>query len=694
MPSEWARSPSTGSERAGPDTCGEYIDALEARPPLEGQLSRAHGFLPPAPTRVALPSSHRAWDEAAAELPSLFASNRAQQILAALPVLPGTVDALADEDLTRASVVLSALAHAYWRFGADRFFPRRITQVPSDLPDSIARPWHELSRRLGRGDPTRPFQSFYDLFLCNYRLAPGALPDAPRVIENLEVLVPSFGNEAERIFYMSFVEMHHHFAPVVGALCDLDDAVRRDDPAAVIVAFERMRDSCRRATGVWNKISPRKGSALYCDPVLWSKTAAILGVPPDGCSQGATSGACAPVLFLLDAFFERAGYESHYGQFLRDRASGMIAGTVHELARRVRRIGLGQFIGARRGSAEGEALETAYREVLESYAGAGGWLDRHTAKVFNYLCISTVTGRNASVSGDERYFERQTWVAASAELHESRSERRATSGCPHGAHRTPAPTAHRPALPPPARELPHYGRADVARHHHPGDTWLIIDEHVHDVSRYIVKHPGGDALLRIYAGQDVSDVFWSQSVHHTAPLSRLLTSLRIGRVAPPAERRRPLYAATYALLRARQALLLQYEHAMHTPALKLLSDENAHMMFWQENLLAAFAPSSLEHWQRLLATPAMTRLLADAQRLSRAHDLRELTPTLTATLNQRSRTLAQQDRALADALIAASIERLEHADAEDAAETARRELAECLAALVVAHLNEREAYPG
>ncbi len=668
-------------------TCDDYVRELAQCPPLEGHLSRAHGFLRPELTRERLPPSHRAWDEAAAGLPSLFASNKAQAILADLPILPSTADALADEDLTRASVVLSALAHAYWRFGADRFFPQRITRVPTDLPDSIALPWRNLALRLGRSDPSRPFQNFYDLFLANFRLARHAARDAPRIIENLEILTPSFGNEAERIFYMSFVEMHYHFAPVVGALCDLDVGVREEDTPRVVRALEVMRESCVRATGVWNKISPRKGSPVYCDPVLWSKTAAILGVPPSGCPQGATSGACAPVLYLLDAFLERSGYDSHYGQFMRERASGMVAPTVHELARRVRRIGLGRFIATRSGTGDGEALEAAYRSVLTSYAGHGGWLDRHTAKVFNYLCISTVTGRNASVSGDERYFERQTWVAASAELHESRTERAATSACPH-AQASAATPRRPPAKPEPDAGLPLYDRASVARHHRPGDTWLIIDEHVYDVSKYVAQHPGGDALLCIYAGQDVTEVFWAQSVHWTAALSRLMRSMLIGRVAPRDERQQSLYAATYSLLRGRQALMIQYQHPMQTAALKLFSDENAHMMFWRENLPAAFAALPGDGWRAVAAEPALDRLLARAQRLSMSHDFRgELSPTLSRALADRSRSLAAHDSALADSLVDLGIEQLERSSSSSP-EAAWACLADALKSRVLSHLRE------
>ena len=71
--------------------------------------------------------------------------------------------------------------------------------------------------------------------------------------------------------------------------------------------------------------------------------------------------------------------------------------------------------------------------------------------MFNYLCISTITGRNASVSGDERYFDKQTWIEASSELEASREERapKPSSGCPvHGGRAEatrPAPLLELPA---------------------------------------------------------------------------------------------------------------------------------------------------------------------------------------------------------------------------------------------------------
>lgn len=738
-------------------SCRQFVDGLEHYPPLEGHLSRLNGFLPPLPTKARLPPSHRIWDEVADELPALFASNATQRILAALPVLSVEPEALDDGELTRASVVISALGHAYWRFGVDRFFPQRITQVPTELPDSILQPWRGIARRLGRHDPERPFQNFYDLFLSNYRFAPHAPPSAPVVIENLEVLVPSFRNDAERVFYMSFVEMHYHFTPVVGAVCDLDDGVREGDVPAVLDALALIRRSFIRATGVWNKISARKGSPVYCDPVLWSKTAAILGVPPEGCPQGATSGACAPVLYLMDALLQRADYGSRYGQFMDQQARVMVAPSVHELAQRVRRIPLVELVQRHVGTSDGAALRDALDGVIDSYSGQDGWLGRHAVKVFNYLCISTVTGRNASVSGDERYFGRQTWIEASSELHESRHERAASrGGCPMGHGPAPsrasagpaaiagvapaaipgvvrataagvapattevvapgagaaralssagprcpfAPAAGPAAQAPqrasgraaPSADLPLYSRLDVARRHRDGALWIIIDERVYDVSQYAAKHPGGSALLVVYAGQDVSQVFWGQSVHEAVAIQRLLEHHLIGRV-PPLPRAASgalmssmarLYDVLYTLIRARQSLTLQYEHPMRSEhprpdpvgqgALKLFSDENTHMMLWRENLPAAFEVLRPGSWSAIASEPAVQTVLDTAQSLSRRFDFRDPPTPLSRIMARRCRSIARRDTALVDRLIrltAASVEAIDaHASESDAGNTA------------------------
>ncbi|GLT46600.1 hypothetical protein SLA2020_203440 [Shorea laevis] len=48
---------------------------------------------------------------------------------------------------------------------------------------------------------------------------------------------------------------------------------------------------------------------------------------------------------------------------------------------------------------------------------------------------------------------------------------------------------------------------DLKQHCEPGDLWISIQGKVYDVSNWVWKHPGGDALLLSLAGQDVTDAF-------------------------------------------------------------------------------------------------------------------------------------------------------------------------------------------
>ena len=275
--------------------------------------------------------------------------------------------------------------------------------------------------------------------------------------------------------------------------------------------------------------------------------------------------------------------------------------------------------------------------MFAAYSGEQGWLGRHTAKVFNYLCISTVTGRNASVSGDERYFAKETWVEASAELHDSRKERNdasspprgcpfgtaAASGCPAGfaGGRKPSPRTNDARRPEVAAllELPGYTRLDVARHHSDDSLWLVIDDGVYDVSAYLDKHPGGAPVLRAYAGQDVTDIFHGLVTHDAPSVRTLLERFRIGRVLPDAaDFDATTYAVLCTLIRCHQSSRMQFEHAMGgVLGLKLFSDENAHMLLLEENLPAVFELLEMDAYREIVRSRTRVAVRADAQALVR-----------------------------------------------------------------------------
>ena len=77
----------------------------------------------------------------------------------------------------------------------------------------------------------------------------------------------------------------------------------------------------------------------------------------------------------------------------------MVPRSIHEFSRCVAQIGLIDYVNQRQASARGDDLSAAVRAVFDAYVGPVGWLGRHASKAFNYLCVSTITGRNASVGG-------------------------------------------------------------------------------------------------------------------------------------------------------------------------------------------------------------------------------------------------------------------------------------------------------
>lgn len=98
-----------------------------------------------------------------------------------------------------------------------------------------------------------------------------------------------------------------------------------------------------------------------------------------------------------------------------------------------------------------------------------------------------------------------------------------------------APTAASPAVAAPAaadpkrKALPKYTLAEVAAHSTRDDAWIIIDERVYDVTRFIDKHPGGVGPMVNLAGKDCTDVFAN---YHAARIYKtMLPGFLIGEMA-------------------------------------------------------------------------------------------------------------------------------------------------------------------
>lgn len=369
-----------------------------------GFLSESHGFMPLRPPLLALPAGMRVWDEVAAQLPELCRGLRIRPTLARLPVLDAAEVRLPDEALLRASVVLSYFAHAYHYVGPGD---------PGPTPETIVRPWRQVTRRLGR---CRPHMSYLDMSTYNWRFRDPACQDSPRV-ENLELLVAVWGNEAERLFIANTIETLDRTTPLLGAIVRAQEAAVAADDTRLVEELLLMIDCLRQVTDeTLPKIASNALSQYAVEPVVWSKTVARLSVPISPGVPG-PAGAATPSLQALDAFFERQRYATQVGaESTLTRA--WFPPHWRDFHEAVGQVSVAAYL-RRRNDPE---LTRLFRDALHAYAGEYGFLGRHRLKAYGYVEASFKTGRpsTAAFAGS---FRDRSWQQVDHELESARRER-------------------------------------------------------------------------------------------------------------------------------------------------------------------------------------------------------------------------------------------------------------------------------
>ncbi|WP_432840097.1 FHA domain-containing protein [Dactylosporangium sp. CA-092794] len=479
---------------------------------LDGFLSLAHGFLPAEPPLLAFPESHRAWDDITDRLPELFRRLSLRRAFDAMPVLDARPEALPDRYLLRASTLLGVFSHAYQYMAID---------PPAALPESLLRPWTTVSRRLGK---KLPAVSYIDLFFYNWRLRD---PAGPRALDNLDLLVPTWNNAAERVFYLVTTEFAMGLTPVLGAMLDAQEAVVADDPAALERALLVILDRLQHVTqAIYPQIDPNPRARHPLDQVLWAKTVGTAGVPIfDGAPS--PSGTAQPQIHALDAFLERRDYGSTVGQ-----QSVYLAGYFprhwQELVAALREVSVRQYVEDTRNS----ALRGIYNAMLDAYVGDRGWMGLHRIKAYGFLEVAFKVGRQVTTGARfTGLFKDRTWDKVDGELAVVREERRPPVGPPVVAGTTRRGRVVTGA----SGAWTCYLDIDVAGqgvHHLPGDRVGVLAENDDDLVRRTVAalQATGDELVPLTPA-------WRAAVSGRAGYGEvdvlpLRTLLRFARIRP------------------------------------------------------------------------------------------------------------------------------------------------------------------
>ncbi len=370
---------------------------------LEGFLSEECGFLPRLEAERELPASHRAWDEIAAALPSLWRDIGVRAAVRDLPPLRGTEDVLPARYVRRASTLLSVVAHSYVHSDRDR---------SADLPPALVQAWDDVGRRLGKPEP---FMRYEDAALGNW-FRPD--PSARLTIEDLRLLVPATGLETEHRFYLTQVETHARATPIVGAVVRAQEALARGDEAALEAELLLMIETVRALTDeVLVKLDPNPYSPTTVDPILFGGIVADLAVPYQQHIPG-PSGTAAPLFHVLDAFLGRKVFDSDIGvDAIRLRKWGPKA-----VARFVAAVSASP--GAQDILATGSRrLRGLVQTLIDAYSGPRGWLEAHRIMVYGFIEMSFKAGRPVTIGGFGGTFHDRPWRTVHEALMESRAER-------------------------------------------------------------------------------------------------------------------------------------------------------------------------------------------------------------------------------------------------------------------------------
>ncbi|KAK1960993.1 cytochrome b5-like Heme/Steroid binding domain-containing protein [Colletotrichum sublineola] len=392
---------------------------------LDGCFTRTRGFLGGQETqqiRVTthnnaktssvqrLPASLEAWEVVHESLPRLLREGRVRQAVDALGErTSGAGDAWADLEqrhLTRAALVLSALAHACM-YGKEQGKGKgKEDNGRLQLPRHVLDPWERVCRELGRPVTGRvPADDVLNNALGN---------------DSFGLRSTYFDLPEERLSSGLQGRMEAVFAPALSDMALAKSGVLADQPELVAHCLESLAARIVECAQVFNAMTPR--DTAHFDPVVWIKTYPAMGRPVTSGELG-NSGVDAPLFHALDAFIDRQNVKGDLKGMQTDRratlpanirafldALGDQAGSVREYAAAAHARKLHLPSGKQ---SQYQHLSAAWDGFLQMYVW---FLEQHRVKAVGITGVSLNTGRHSTSSGVKSADQARCATAARPEM--------------------------------------------------------------------------------------------------------------------------------------------------------------------------------------------------------------------------------------------------------------------------------------
>lgn len=350
----------------------------------EGDISIKYGFLPRETPLLKLPESHKAWDEFAERLPSIIKAHQVSEELDKMPILPADNISLSKEYLGRAALILGNFAHAYIFFNKDR--------EHAQLPAAILNPWEVICTRLGRPLTVR---SMYDSSYYNWKFCDPNMSNRLD-INNLDLLIPVFENEEERLSNIVVMLMEAHFASALEPIVHAQSAILNKDDQKLLDCLDKIVDIVRELTCIFHRlISPNEYSKYYIDPSTWAQTfiTFVRGIYKNEPNLTAST---VTLFHVLDTFIGREAYESGLGKQFKEKYD-LLPKSHAEFVQSLQKVSLKNYITNTRD----ENLKAKYHALVDAYVGNNSLLGLHRRQAIGYSILGFRANRDETNGGIE-----------------------------------------------------------------------------------------------------------------------------------------------------------------------------------------------------------------------------------------------------------------------------------------------------